>query len=64
MQRLMKLVCLPQATLAAQLSLSIDTVRSWSAGRADGSPENRAALAAFLRRHAAELVKLAEELEG
>ena len=64
MQRLIKLVCLPQATLAAELTLSNDTVRSWSAGRTDPSPENRTALAAFMRKHAAELVKLAEELEG
>ena len=63
MQRLIKLVCLPQAMLAAQLGISSDTVRSWSAGRADPSPENRAVLAAFMRKHAAKLERLAEEME-
>ena len=40
------------------------TVRNWSSGRTDFPDENRTALAAFMRTHAARLVKLAEELEG
>ena len=40
------------------------TVRGWSPGRADSSPDNHRAPASFIREHAAELVTLAEELEG
>ena len=63
-QSAMKILCLPQAELAERMAVPYDTVRGWSSGRADPSPGNRAALAAFVRSHAAELVKLAEELEG
>ena len=61
---LVRALCLPQAQLSEELGVPYDTVRGWSSGRADPSPENRAALASFMRTHAARLVKLAEELEG
>ena len=60
---LMKVVCLPQAQLSEELGVPYDTVRGWSSGRADPSRENRAVLAAFMRKHAAELLTLAGELE-
>ena len=50
--------------LAQALGAGYDTVKGWSAGRADPSPENRAALAAFMRKHAERLLAAAEELEG
>ena len=62
-QGAMKILCLPQAELAPRMGVPYDTVRGWSSRRAEPSPDNRAALAAFMRKHAAELVKLAEELE-
>ena len=62
-QGVMKILCLPQAELAQRMGVPYDTVRGWSSRRAEPSPDNRAALAAFMRKHAAELVKLAEELE-
>ena len=61
---LMKALCLPQAQLSEALGVPYDTVRGWSSGRAEPSPENRAALAAFMRTHAGRLLKLAEELEN
>ena len=63
-QRAMKILCLAQNDLAGQLGVPYDTVRGWSSGRADPSSDNRLALAEFMRGHAAELLKLAEELEG
>ena len=50
--------------LAEVLGVSHDTVKGWSAGRTDPSLENRASLAEFMRKHAKELMKAAEELEG
>ena len=61
---LVKALCLPQAQLSEELGVPYDTVRGWSSGRAEPSPDNRAALAAFMRTHAARLLKLAEELES
>ena len=63
-QRLIKLVCVPIRGLATTLRVPYDTVRGWSSGRADPSPENRQALAKFMREHARKLVAAAEELEG
>ena len=50
--------------MAIAVGVGYDTMKSWSSGRTDPSPENRAALAAFMRKHAAKLERLAEELEG
>lgn len=50
--------------VAIAVGVGYDTMKSWSSGRTDPSPENRAALAAFMRKHAAKLERLAEELEG
>ena len=50
--------------LADVLGVSYDTAKGWSAGRTDPSPENREALATFMREHAKKLVAAAEELEG
>lgn len=44
--------------------MSHDTAKGWSAVRTDPSPENRQALAAFMREHANKLVAVAEEMEG
>lgn len=54
----------PLRRIADALGVSYDTVKGWSAGRTDPSAENRAALASYAREQAAELVRLAEELEG
>ncbi len=63
-QRMIKLVCLPIVELSRELQVPYDTVRGWSSGRADNpSPENRKALAAFMRAHAKKLVAAAEQLE-
>ena len=61
---LMKVLCLSQAQLSDDLGVPYDTVRGWSSGRADPSRGNRTALAVFVRKHGARLVKLAQELEG
>jgi hypothetical protein len=50
--------------IASEVGVSYDTVKGWSAGRADPSPRNRAALARFARDQAAKLVRLAEEFGG
>ena len=63
-QRLIKLVCIPILELAGAIRVPYDTVRGWSSGRADPSPENRQALAKFMRQHAGKLVAAADELEG
>ena len=63
-EAVIRLLHLPMAEIAAGVGVSYDTVKGWSYGRSEPSPENRAALLSFMRKHAAELVKLAEELEG
>ncbi len=62
-QNLLKLICLPIIDLSKALGVPYNTVRSWSSGRIDPSPENREALIRFMRSHSAELAKKAEELE-
>ena len=62
-KEVLSLVCLTLKELAASLGVSYTSVRNWSAGRPMPSDARRA-LAAFMRTHAARLVKLAEELEG
>ena len=62
-ERIFRLLHMPFAEIAEQLGVGYDTVKGWSVGRADPTPENRRALADFVRAHAAELVKLAEGLE-
>ena len=52
---LIKLVCLPIKDLSEALGVPYDTVRSWSSGRIDPSPENRAALVKFIEEHAEKL---------
>ena len=49
--------------LAKGVGVSHDTVKGWSSGRADPSPENRQALAAFMRSHGQKLIASAERLE-
>ena len=63
-QRVMKLLFVPFQEIANSLGVGYDTVKGWSSGRADPSPENRQALAKFMRQHAKKLVAAAEELEG
>ena len=63
-QRWIKLACVPIVELSRVLRVPYDTVRGWSSGRADPSPENRQALAKFMRDHAKKLVAAADELEG
>lgn len=60
----LKLVCFPQKDLANALGVSYSTLRNWSSGRIEIPAENRAALAAFMRKHAQRLVAAAERLEG
>ncbi len=54
------------AVILANVSAAVGqwTVRGWSSGRADSSPDNCRAPASFVREHAADLVKLDEEVEG
>ena len=52
---LIKLVCLPIKDLSEALGVPYDTVRSWSSGRIDPSPANRAALLRFMGEHAKKL---------
>ena len=63
-EQVVRLLHMPFATIAKEVGVGYDTVKGWSSGRADPSPEHRVALAAFMRTHAARLVKLAGELEG
>ena len=59
-----RLLHLPMEDIAKGTRVSYDTVKGWSYGRSDPSPENRLALAAFMRAHAARVLDAAEELEG
>lgn len=59
----LRILCLSLQDLADELGLSYDTVRGWSARKTEPSPENRAALAAFIRRHAKRLEARAASLE-
>ena len=61
---LIKLVCLPIKDLSRDLGVPYDTVRSWSSGRIDPSPENRAALLKFMGEHAKKLRATVDELEA
>lgn len=63
MRRALKLVCLPMTELAESLGVGYDTVKGWSSGRADPSPENREIFVTFIRAHAHKLLELAEDLE-
>lgn len=63
-EQALRLLHLPFAEIAAAIGVGYDTVKGWSSGRADPTPENRAALAAFMRGHAGRLERAAEELEG
>lgn len=58
----MRALCLSQAQLADHLEVPYDTVRGWSSGRADPSPENRQLVITFIRQHADRLVAAADEL--
>ena len=49
--------------IAEALGVSHDTVKSWSSGRIEPSPENQQALAAFMRSHGEKLIEAAERLE-
>ena len=63
-ERILRLLHMPFTEIATQVGVGYDTVKGWSAGRADPSGTNRQALADFLRRHAKRLEAAAEELEG
>ena len=63
-QRIMKLLFVPLQEIANSLGVGYDTVKGWSSGRADPSPENGKALAKFMRQHAKKLLAAADELEG
>ena len=63
-KRLFRLLRLPFANIAADLGVGYDTVKDWSSGRVDTTPEHRKALAAFVRDHAAELNRFADELDA
>ena len=63
-KKTLQALCLTLKDVARAVGMSHDSLRGWSAGRTEPSPDNRAALAAFMRTHAARLVKLAEELES
>jgi hypothetical protein len=67
LQRLMRKVIqasgLPRALLARDSGLSRATLEAWLAGKREPQPDSAARLAAGLRARAAELLKLAEQLE-
>ncbi len=52
-----------QDELADALAVPYDTARGWSSGKTDPSPENRQALAGFMRQHAKQLLEAADSLE-
>ena len=56
--------CLILKDIAEAVDVPHTTVRNWAAGRIEIPREARTAIAAFMRSHAAQLVKLADELEG
>ena len=56
-------VCISLKHVARGVGVSQDTVKGWSMGRTDPSPENRAALVAFLRAHSEKVAGLADDLE-
>ena len=58
----LRLLNLPLLRVAEGVGVSHDTAKGWSAGRTDPSPENRAALAAFMRAHAKRLLEAADKL--
>ena len=60
----LRLINFSLSRLADAVGVSHDTAKGWSAGRTDPSPENRKALARFMRQHAKKLVAAADELEG
>ena len=60
----LRLINYSLSQLAAALGVSHDTAKGWSAGRTFPSPENRTALAKFMRQHAKKLAAAADELEG
>lgn len=60
----LRLLCPSLLDVANALGVSHDTVKGWSAGRTNPSPENRVALASYARQRAAELLELADTLEG
>jgi transcriptional regulator with XRE-family HTH domain len=59
----LRLINFSLTRLADALGVSHDTAKGWSAGRTDPSPENRQALAKFMRQHAKKLLATADELE-
>ena len=60
---LLRLACLTLKEIAEAVDVPHTTVRNWAAGRIEVPREARVAIAAFMRKHAAELVKLAAELD-
>ena len=61
---LLRGACLSLKDIAEVVDVPHTTVRNWAAGRIEIPREARIPIAAFMRKRAAELVKLAEELEG
>lgn len=62
-EKILRLLHVPFAEIASRVGVGYDTVKGWSVGRSDPSPENRVALARFAREHAAELLELADTFE-
>ncbi len=58
----LRLLHLPLEEIAEGVGVGYDTVKGWSSGRSDPSLENRAALATFMRHHAEEVARVAEEM--
>jgi transcriptional regulator with XRE-family HTH domain len=53
----------PLQEVASEMGVGYDTVKGWSSGRSRPTPENRRALAEYVRRHAEGLLGLAAQLE-
>lgn len=63
-QDLLKLLSVSLKEVAEAIGVSHETIRGWSYGRSDPTPENRARLLAFVEEHRERLARAAEELEG
>lgn len=63
-EAVIRLLHLSMAETAESVGVSYDTVKGWSYGRSDPTPENRRALAGFLRSHGIRLLEAADEVEA
>ena len=60
---ILKQVCLPLKELAEELGTGYSNVRNWSSGAKEIPEKHRKPLAAFMRKHAKRVARLADELE-